>query len=296
MCPDLLSTGITTNKIQDNAITLGKVQDIGDKTIIGRSAGSMGDPQQVTLTDSFYCDITNAKLWVNNYDPYRTRIEYFDDCFGALTDGNAASAFLTANVSGTGATVSNVTVTETGVFGILALETGTSTTGRSVLYSGRSALGAALSLGQGVTKIKTKIKIPTLSTSGERYKIIFGLAGDSTTATINDGIYFEYDDATSTNWRIQSANDGTRSAANTTTVVAAGSWIRLEVAANANASVVSYLINGSTVATSTTNIPTGTADPVSPILGIFKSAGSSNRTIQTDYVGFSLELTTARTT
>lgn len=296
MCPDLLSTGITTNKILDNAITLGKVQDIGDKTIIGRSAGSMGDPQQVTLSDSFYCDITNAKLWVNNYDPYRTRIEYFDDCFGAVTDGNAASPFLSANVSGSGAAVSNITVTETGVFGIWSLDTGTTSTGRSALFSGRSTLGAALSLGQGVTKIKTKIKIPTLSTSGERYKIIFGLVGDSTTSTINDGIYFEYSDATSANWRIASANDGTRSEANTSTVVAAGTWVRLEVAASATASVISYLINGSTVATSTTNIPTGTGDPVSPILGIFKSAGSSNRTIQTDYVGFSLELTTARTT
>lgn len=296
MCPDLLSTGITTAKILDNAITVGKMQDITDKTVIGRSAGSFGDPQQITLTESFYCDITNAKLWVNNYDPYKTRIEYFDDFFGAVTDGNAASAFLTANVSGTGAAVSNVTVTETGVFGLWALETGTSSTGRSALFSGRSALGAALTLGQGVTKIKTKIKIPTLSTSGERYKIIFGLIGDSTTSTINDGAYFEYSDASSPNWRIASSNDGTRSEINTTTVVAAGTWVRLEVAVNANASLISYLINGSTVATNTTNIPSGTADPVSPLLGIFKSAGSSNRTVQTDYVGFSLELTSARTT
>lgn len=294
--PDLLSQGITTNKVQDNAITLSKIQDIQDKTLMGRSAGSVGDPQQVTLSDSFYCDIVNSRLSVNNYDPFKTRIEYFEDCFGAVTDGNAASAFLTSNVSGTNATVTNVTVAETGVFGVWSLDTGSTTTGRSALYSGRSATGAALVLGQGVTKIKTKIKIPTLSTSGERYKILFGLVGDSTTGTVNDGVYFEYSEASSTNWRVCTANDGTRTETNSTTVVGANAWVRLEIAVSALADVVTFLLNGSTISSVTTNIPTGTGDPVSPILGIFKSAGSTSRSVQTDYVGFSLELTSARTT
>lgn len=294
--PDLNSREIGTAFLGDNAVTLGKMQDLQDKVVIGRSAGSFGDPQQVTLSDSFYCDITNSKLWVNNYDPYKTRVEYFEDCFGALTDGNTSSSFLAANVSGTGATISNVTVSETGIFGVYALETGTSSSGRASLFSGRGSGGAALTLGQGVTKIKTKIKIPTLSSSDQRYKIIFGFTGDSTSSTVNDGVYFEYSEADSNNWRLCTMNDGSGTQTNSNVTVAQGTWIRLEVAINSTASVCSYLLNGSTLASLTTGMPSGTGDPVSPILGIFKSNGSTNRTVQTDYVGFSLELTSARST
>jgi len=295
MCPDLINQEVCTTKLGDNAVTLNKIQGLTDKRLIGRMAGVNGDAQQVELSDDFYSDIFNARIWVNNYDRFRSKIEYFEDCFGASVDGTGAN-FLSQNVSGSGATVSNVTVLEDGIFGVWALETGTTSSGRSALFSGRSATGAAFNLGQGETKIKTKIKLPTLSTSGERYKVIFGFVGDSTSSTVTDGVYFDYNEASSINWRMCTANDSTRTETPSAVVVANNQWIRLEIIVNSVANLVSYVLNGSTIGTVTTNIPSDIGDAVSPILGIFKSVGSSNRTIQTDYVATSLELTSARST
>ena len=192
--------------------------------------------------------------------------------------------------------MSNVTVLEDGVFGVWALETGTTSSGRAALFSGRSSAGAAFMLGQGETKIKTKFKLPTLSSSGERYKVIFGFVGDCTSATITDGVYFEYSEASSTNWRLCAADDSTRTETNSTVVVAGNQWIRLEIIIDSSANVASFVLNGSTIGTVSTNIPQSTGDSVSPILGIYKSAGSANRTVQPDYIAFSVELNSARAT
>jgi hypothetical protein len=295
MCPDLINQEVCTSKLGDNAVILQKIQRLTDKRLVGRMAGVDGDPQQIELSDDFSSDLFNARLWVNNYDRFRSKIEYFEDCFGASVDGAGAN-FLAQNVSGTSATINNISVLEDGIFGVWALETGTTSTGRSALFSGRAAAGAALMLGQGVTKIKTKIKLPTLSTSGDRYKIIFGFVGDCTTSTVTDGVYFDYNEASSINWRMCTSNDTTRTETPSAVVVANNQWIRLEIIIDDNASLVSYVLNGSTIGTVTTNIPSDVGDAVSPILGIWKSAGSSNRTIQTDYVAMSTELTSPRST
>lgn len=294
--PDLISQEVCTSKLGNDAVTLEKIQNLTERTLLGRMATLNGDPQQVTVSNDFYCDTYNARLWMNNYDCFKSKVEFFDDCFGAVTvDGTSASQFLCGNVSGTGAAISNVSVAETGIFGIQSLDTGSTSTGRSSLFSGRGSAGAALILGQGTTKIKTKIKIPTLSTSGERYKILFGFIGDCTTSTVNDGVYFEYAEASSTSWRMCTSNDGTRTETNSTVTVGAGAWIRLEIIINSTATLANYILNGSTIGTASTNIPTTAAnDPVSPVLGIWKSNGSTSRSVQTDYVGFSAELTTAR--
>jgi uncharacterized protein with putative carbohydrate binding module len=293
--PDLINLEVSTSKIGDNAITLQKIQTLTDKRLIGRIAGQNGDAQQIELSDDFTQDTFNAKLWMNNYDRFRSKVEYFEDCFAASIDGNGSS-FLAQNVSGTNAVVSNVTVLEDDIFGVWACETGTTSSGRAALFSGRSSNGAAFLLGQGTTKVKTKIKLPTLSTSGDRYKILFGLVGDCTSSAVTDGVYFDYTEGSSNNWRMCTSNDSTRTETPSSVVVTNNQWIRLEIIINSSATVASYVLNGSTIGTVSTNIPSDVGDAVSPILGIYKSAGSSNRTIQTDYVALSVELNSTRAT
>jgi hypothetical protein len=293
--PDLINQSVSTSEISDDAITLSKIQNLTDKRVIGRIAGSPGDPQEVILSDDFTSDSFDNKLWINNYDRFRSKVEYFEDCFGASTDGTGAN-FLAQNVSGSNAVVSSVTVLEDDIFGVWACETGTTSSGRAALFSGRSTTGAALLLGQGTTKIKTKIKLPTLSTSGERYKVIFGFVGDCTSSAVTDGVYFDYTEGSSNNWRMCTSNDSTRTETPSSVVVANNQWIRLEIIINSSASLVSYVLNGSTIGTVSSNIPSDVGDAVSPILGIYKSAGSSNRTVQTDYVAMSIELSSDRVT
>lgn len=295
MCPDLINQEICTTSLGDDAVTLEKIQNLTDKRLIGRMAGQNGDPQQIVLSDDFTQDLVNARLWVNNYDRFRSKVEYFEDCFSASIDGNGGN-FLAQNVSGSNAVVSNVTVLEDDIFGVWACETGTTTTGRAALFSGRSSNGGAFLLGQGETKIKTKVKIPTLSTSGDRYKILFGLVGDCTSSTVTDGVYFDYNEASSNNWRMCVSDDSARVETPSSVVVTNNQWIRLEIVINSAASVASFVLNGSTIGTASSNIPSAVGDAVSPILGIYKSAGTSNRTIQTDYVALSIELNTPRVT
>ena len=107
--PDLINIEVCTTKLGDDAVTLEKFQNLNDKRLIGRMAGQNGDPQQVILSDDFYSDTYNARLWVNNYDRFRSKIEYFEDCFGGSVDGSSSN-FLVQNVSGSNAVVSNVTV------------------------------------------------------------------------------------------------------------------------------------------------------------------------------------------
>ena len=114
---------------------------------------------------------------------------------------------------------------------------------------------AIVQLGGGVLTNEWLIQIPTLANVTNDFTFRCGL-GDVTTADFNNGVYFEYTRATSTNWLIKTANGGTRTSTTTATAVTGGAWIKLQIVVNAAASSVQYFINGTSVGTVTTNIPT----------------------------------------
>ncbi|MEK7153211.1 MAG: hypothetical protein AAB834_04640, partial [Patescibacteria group bacterium] len=109
-------------------------------------------------------------------------------------------------------------------------------------------------VGGGET-IEAAVKIPTLSTGAQRYQLRVGLC-DSATTDCPDGIYFEYDDAASTNWRFGTSSNNTRTE-NTNTAAGCGAggsavavatgWTALKIVVNSAATQVDFYVNGTFV-------------------------------------------------
>lgn len=175
----------------------------------------------------------------------------------------------TESNSGTGAGTSNNS--EAGYADTMVSLTGSTSTGqtgvRSVFILG----------GGGDIQISTACKIPTLSTVSEEFTFEIGWF-DGTT-TISNGAYFRYDRLTNTNWLAITESSGTETSTDTGTAVGT-STVSFTIEINSALNNVEFYINGSNVATHTTNIPS---------IGCYlhtlltKSAGTGNRQVETMY-------------
>ena len=107
----------------------------------------------------------------------------------------------------------------------------------------------------------------------------------------NNGIFFLYTDATDAgNWQaITYASDTTTST--NTGVAAVTGWTKLGILINATATSVGYYINGTLVATNTTNIPTADCGCV---VWVSQSSGSTSVTLESDYFWIYQFLTNTR--
>jgi hypothetical protein len=227
--------------------------------------------------------------YFNTIDLAKKRIQFIEDFFGDAA--NEGSGVFRTTRSGTGADITNIAVTETGVFGVWQLSTGTTVSGRAGLKAGDVN---SFCLGQGVAILEFKIKIPAASSAVEEFIIRCGF-GDNTTGATTDGLIFVYDRATSTFWQMQNKTNTVATTNISSTAVGVG-WVRLKVVVNAAASSVSYYINDVELSNSpsTLNIPSGTSRMLTAILSITKSVGSSNRTVEVDYSALDIKLTSPR--
>ena len=117
--------------------------------------------------------------------------------------------------------------------------------------------GGAFVLGGGTWSFKAGVMIPVLSNATDRFNarcagVDSGISGGITADEIN----FKYqDDQNGGRWQAITRNGGTETSADTGVAVVAGAYYDVESQVNAGATSVSYLINGTHVATITTNIP-----------------------------------------
>lgn len=174
--------------------------------------------------------------------------------------------------------------------GQLNCSTGTTATGRSAIHT--SVVG--LELGGGDIVYSTSVYIPTLSTVGEAFVTYFGLADNSAAGNATDGVYFLHDQ-TNANWRIVTANAGTRTTSDSGVAVVGATWVRLGITINAAGTSARFYING----TETSNSPISTNLPAAGALfgllaKIEKTNGTTARTINIDYVRMVQAFSTAR--
>ena len=175
--------------------------------------------------------------------------------------------------------------------GIQRLYTGTDITGLASIYLASSA--NFFLFGGGIYTIEGDINVQTLSDGTNTYYLRFGF-GDLYNADFVDGAYFEYYSPTSANWYRCTASNSTRTKTNTTIAVVAGTWTRLKVVVNAAGTSVEYFINGTSVGSNTTNIPTGTGRETGTFLQIIKTAGTTGRTVDIDWAWIHVELAATR--
>jgi hypothetical protein len=161
-----------------------------------------------------------------------------------------------------------------------------------------------LSLGGGSWNFESLINISVLSSVTDRYRTIHGFAsiGANVNAVETDGVFFTYDEggtlngtAASPNWQCVTVANSVRTLTTTSTAVTAGAWHKLRIEINAAGTSVGFYLNGTLLATHTTNIPLfSNSRYIIMKQGIAKTIGTTARTMFCDYIGYENILTTSR--
>jgi hypothetical protein len=186
--------------------------------------------------------------------------------------------------------------------GVIAFQTGTTSAFGYVTYYGSSG-SQQLWFGGGAWIFETLINISALSTLLERYRLIFGFGSVISNAAETDGVFITYDEGGTANGTVASANwqcvtvaNSVRTLTTTTTAVTAAAWNKLRIEVNAAGTSVTFYVNGTAIATHTTNIPLPSNSRYFHMkMTIAKQTGLTSRAVYCDYVGYENILTTPRT-
>lgn len=175
--------------------------------------------------------------------------------------------------------------------GIVQISTGTTTTGAGYIYKDSHYV-----VGGGALSCEGLSRIPTLSDGTQTYIARIGLSNDWTGVEPTTGAWLEYTHSVNSgNWRVGRATNTVATFDTSSIAVASGTWFKWNWDAVADGSSITLKVDGVTAATVTTNIPAANiARRMVPHVTIIKSAGTTARTILTDYVRCKQVFTTPR--
>lgn len=173
--------------------------------------------------------------------------------------------------------------------------------GQVLLSTGTNAAGSSsinintnmMLLGGGSAVFEGSILLPTLGITAQQYIFRMGL-GDTIGGTEPaNGVYFQYANGIGGDlWSIKTSNASTRSITTSATAVAAATWYKLTAVINAAGTSVQFFVNGTSIGTIATNIPT--TNSIAPFFHIVKTLGTTARTVQADYYTLIQRFTTSR--
>ncbi len=225
----------------------------------------------------------------------------FDDCWFVSTT-QAFDGGIVPGVSGTGATIragqnavsspiTSVGAVGVGVLhpGVIEFVTGTTTTGRSSL--GVNSTG--MSIYTGDIRARAGVRLPVVSDGTNTFVLRACGMSDSLTANGQDAIYFRYQyNVNGGNWEAVVRQASTETAADTGVAPSTTEFQNLEWYVNDDADEITFYIDGTLVATVTTNIPS--VDEFQNLgfmpINIVKSAGTTLRSVELDYFGYEIGL------
>ena len=219
----------------------------------------------------------------------------FTDFLGGGYSGSPGTAsdgyVFGTGVSGTGSAIAKLNAHVSGHAGILLLTTGTTTTGYSAYDTFNSS--NTFRYDDGETVFEAAVRLPVLSTVTDEYSFAIGGSPQNNGVLGNDGAMFYYKRVSyGANWQAVTRNTASQTTTDTAVAVAANTWVRLTLIVNAAGTSVTYYINGTLVATITTNIPAGGAGREGCLL--LKSAGTTSVTANVDYHFVGKTFTTSR--
>ena len=216
-----------------------------------------------------------------------------------LTDGATTTAGQGVGIetNDTGASTTATAISEVDHPGQVTSTTGTSaTSGATFLAAGSNAIR----FGGGTWVYEAEIKIPTLSTSLQRFAALFGFFDVVNVANQVDGAYLLYDEggvstgsAASANWQLVTAASSSRTFTTSGTAVGTG-WTTLRIEVNAAATSVEFFVDGVSLGTIALTIPTSASQLVGAGWCIKKSIGTTARTVVVDYLVVDCQLTSDR--
>lgn len=313
------STSLFTVDTTNSRIYIGNPTSDSTAAVLVLDTSTGSDPASAVNGSMYYSTVYNAMRcyqdgwWSNCSDPTRLSHGFNiqedfagsdDSDSGMYCDGTTTISISYpwscwnggANTTGHADVLDAVSASRPG---LARLSTGASPTAlgnESFYLFGGSTEG--LFIGGGEV-FETAINIPTLSNGTQTYLIRAGLCDINDHATdCRDGVYFEYNSATSANWRYATAFNNTRTKNSSSKAVAAG-WTDLKFVATSSTSVTFYVKGpGDTTYTNlgtiSTNVPNGTSNTTSIMLLIDKSNGNADSFFDVDYVDYWNDLTTSR--
>jgi hypothetical protein len=155
------------------------------------------------------------------------------------------------------------------------LTTGTTTTGNAQLIERASGSLQAWIAGSSSVEMEWAMVPSALSDGTDTYTIRGGLEQNNMGST-NDGVFFRYTHSVNSgNWQAVTRASGVETVTNTAVANTTASYTKFKLVMNSAGTSVVFSINGSTVATHTTNIPTQGGY----LVGIIKSAGTTSRNL-----------------
>ena len=160
---------------------------------------------------------------------------------------NGIYGWVSTVIGGASAISMDTTNIDTNHVGIVNITAGNAANRTAILSLAQNHI-----VGGGIIVIECLFKVNTLTNAV--YRIGFG--DTYTGADFNDGIYVEYNSATSPNWLIKTASAGVRTSTTSAVAASVNSWHKLLITINAAASSISYSMDGVSLGTITTNIPT----------------------------------------
>jgi len=215
--------------------------------------------------------------------------EWFDDfLLGSSSSGSIGELGWSLTSSGG----SNGTQSEVGHPGIFSLSV--YQVNDTAMIRGRSF--SYESFGSGITTVSYLIKLPILSDGTDGYKVFVGYYDTSGLDVSGEGIYFTYTHSeNSGNWTIVTSESDASSTSADSGVAATIDWVDLTYVVNAAATSVEFFIDGVSVGSIATTIPTYSGgDLCSPWFGLIKTLGTSQRSIYIDAFYQKIALTTPR--
>lgn len=217
----------------------------------------------------------------------------FDEHLQSVTIGGALNL---GNInSGTVATMTAATGSGT-TPGIVQLQTGTDTTGRSTYRNGL----AAMRFGSGRVIFSSRLRVPTLSDGTETFTVWVGFVDNGAiTGDTTDGAYFIYSSASTyytniANWSGKTSNNSSRTEVSSATAVTANQFYTILIDVNAAGTQADFYLDGVLIGSSTTNIPTGSGREFGFGYKIEKSAGTTSRNLDIDYSWFAYQFSSSR--
>jgi predicted secreted protein len=203
---------------------------------------------------------------------------YLNDMFGIVAD-----SYLSSVVSGTGAANSlTVTAGLAGHPGVVTHQTGTTTTGRAAMAT--TNFSPIILGGNWYWRFEAIFRIGALSDATNTYTYRVGFL-DSVSAESSDGVFLRYTHGTNSGqWQIVARGSNVETATNTTSAVVANTWYRGVIIVNPLGTSAEAFINGVSIGTVTSNLPTGTGKNTGFGSLMIKSAGTSNVNIDLDSI------------
>jgi hypothetical protein len=203
--------------------------------------------------------------------------------------GGATGSVLVSLASG-GNTTTVTAIPGTDWQGLVTLSSAASASGRAgVGMLGSATVCNQMTFNSGTNYyFATKVRIEDLSTAGERFRVRCGFGNRTDDQAHTDGAYFNYrDDESSGQWVAttiaNSTSTGTVTASGVT--VAADTDYILEIIGTT--AELRYYINGTLVATHTSNIPSGTSRTFGIFNQMIKTVGTTARLVYLDWVKYS---------